>query len=96
MRVLSRYKEMFVVDELSLTAVGKPFKVPLRCVAARRELTDALAQVDGIRAVYAEMEDDALVVEIEYETASGNDAASAIASRYAIQYAITWRVVLRS
>ncbi|HET8641239.1 MAG TPA: acyl-CoA synthetase, partial [Pseudonocardiaceae bacterium] len=46
-------KQVVVLDALPVTAVGKPYKLPLRADATRRELLDALDEVDAVQAVHA-------------------------------------------
>ncbi|WP_321396482.1 acyl-CoA synthetase [Emcibacter sp.] len=44
-------KEIYFIDEIPLTAVGKPFKPALRLDAIRRECEKALAETDSILSV---------------------------------------------
>ncbi|MFC1431577.1 acyl-CoA synthetase [Streptacidiphilus sp. N1-3] len=83
-------RTVHILDELPLTAVGKPYKVALRRDAAQRELNSALAHLDGVE-VRAEIADGAVAVRIHCATDTDEKAAVGIAS----QYGIPWRVVRR-
>ena len=81
-------RTVHILDELPLTAVGKPYKVALRRDAAQRELNNAMAHLDGVE-VRAEIEDGAVAVQIHCATDTDEKAAVEVAS----QYGIPWRVV---
>lgn len=82
-------KTVTVIDTIPVTAVGKPFKVPLRADAARAAVVDALAEVAGVVAVAAITEDAATVVTISVDHAADREVIVKILARYALNYRIT-------
>ena len=82
-------KAVIVIDTIPVTAVGKPFKLPLRADAARRAVSDAVADVDGVRDVTADTEDSATVVTVRVAPGTDRAPVEAILGRYAL----TWRLL---
>lgn len=82
-------KSVTVIDAIPITAVGKPFKVPLRADAARGAVTDALAGIHGVRAVTADTEDATTVVTVRVAVGTDRAPVEAILGRYAL----TWRLL---
>ncbi|WP_078315629.1 acyl-CoA synthetase [Mycobacterium sp. D16Q16] len=82
-------KAVIVIDTIPITAIGKPYKLPLRADAARRAVTDAVTGIDGIRAVTADTEDGATVVTVNLAAGSSHAMVEAILDRYTI----TWRLI---
>jgi len=82
-------RAVIVIDTIPVTAVGKPFKLPLRADAARRAISDAVADVDGVRDVTADTEDSATVVTVRVAAGSDRAPVEAILGRYAL----TWRLL---
>ena len=74
-------KSVIVIDAIPVTAVGKPFKLPLRADAARRAITDAVTDVDGVRDVTADIEDSATVVTVRIAAGSDRAPVEAILGR---------------
>jgi fatty-acyl-CoA synthase len=58
-------KEVVVLDALPVTDVGKPYKLPLRADAARRELSRALDRPELVRRVHIAVEDGSVVATVE-------------------------------
>jgi fatty-acyl-CoA synthase len=85
-------KAVAVLDALPVTDVGKPYKLPLRADATRRELLDALDEVPGVRGIEAAAEDSSIVATVTVSEAADEAAVKAILGRYAIG----WRLVVRS
>ena len=75
-----------IVDEIPLTAVGKPYKPELRRRAAEQAARDALAELPVRDAVRAELVDGA--VEIHVPSSAADDAVREALSAYAW----TWRL----
>ncbi|MFJ9363743.1 acyl-CoA synthetase [Nocardia sp. NPDC101769] len=81
-------KTVTVLDVLPVTDVGKPYKLGLRADATRREVLDALAGVEAVLGVAAQVEDGAIVTAVELGSGAAEGAVEAILGRYAI----TWKV----
>lgn len=87
-------KSVQVVDMLPVTAVGKPYKLPLRADAARRAVTEALTQgagVTGIVEVTADAEDGGVTVTVVAEPGTDETALTQLLDAFAL----TWRVTTR-
>ncbi|MEU6581553.1 acyl-CoA synthetase [Nocardia sp. NPDC046763] len=84
-------KAVTVLDVLPVTDVGKPYKLGLRADATRREVLDALAGVEAVLGVAAQVEDGAIVTVVELGSGAAQGAVEAILGRYAI----TWKVEVR-
>lgn len=82
-------KTVTVIDAIPLTAVGKPFKLPLRADAARAAVVDALGDVSGITAIEAGTEDAATVVTLTVERSADREVIDKILARYALNYRVT-------
>ena len=83
-------KHVEIVDEIPLTAVGKPYKPELRRRAAERAARDALAETvvgDGVRAVLVDG-----AVEIHVPSSDHDDDEIA---RTLSQYTWTWKLTRR-
>ena len=79
-------KQVEIVDEIPLTAVGKPYKPELRRRAAERAARDALADTglgDHVRAVVIDG-----AVEIHVPRSGHDTEVGAVLS----QYALTWQL----
>ena len=70
-----------------VTAIGKPYKLPLRADAARHVFTDALAEHPGVR-VDAHIEDGAPVLTVEISDPSHRDDIDGLLGRYAVTYRV--------
>ena len=84
-------KEVVVLDSLPVTAVGKPYKLPLRADAARRELSRAFDGLDPLPAVHTAVEDGSLVAIVEVGSPADEAAATPILDRYAV----AWKIVVK-
>ena len=82
-------KSVTVVDALPVTAVGKPYKLPLRADAARTTVREALAGVTGVREVAAGAEDGSAVVTVTLADSADPRAVEQILGRYPLSYRIT-------
>lgn len=74
-----------VLDALPVTAIGKPYKLPLRADAARHVFTDALAEHPGVR-VDTHIEDGAPVLTVEISDPAHRDDIDRLLGRYAVTY----------
>lgn len=81
-------KLVTIVPELPLTAIGKPYKLPLRADAARRAAHDALADLPGIAGVDATFEDGVPVLTITAEPSADRGAIAAVLDDYTTSYRI--------
>ncbi|MBX7435132.1 acyl-CoA synthetase [Mycobacterium sp. Y57] len=77
-----------IVADLPLTAVGKPYKLPLRADAARLAARDALAGLSGIVEVTAEADGGAPVVTVTVEPSADHESTAAALD----QFTTTWRI----
>jgi fatty-acyl-CoA synthase len=84
-------KSVIVIDAIPVTAVGKPYKLPLRADAARRVVTDALAGLPGVVEVRAAVDDDTVAVTVVVVTGTDTDAIAATLDRYALAWDIEER-----
>jgi fatty-acyl-CoA synthase len=85
-------KEVVVVlDALPVTDVGKPYKLPLRADATRREFSRALDGLDPVPAVHAAVEDGSVVATVEVRAPADKAAVTPILDRYAV----AWKVVVK-
>ena len=84
-------KEVVVLDSLPVTAVGKPYKLPLRADAARRELSRALDGLDPVPAVHTAVEDGSVVATVEVGSPADEAAVTPILDRYAV----AWKIVVK-
>lgn len=80
-------KHVTVLDALPVTAVGKPYKVPLRVEAARRAVTEALADLPGA-SVAAHDQAGSTTVEVTLVDAADRQHAERILSRFAVAYRV--------
>jgi fatty-acyl-CoA synthase len=84
-------KLVTVVPDLPLTAIGKPYKLPLRADAARRAAIDALAELPGIADVTAAMDGSAPVVTVTVDSSADRDAVATVLD----QFTTAWRIEAR-
>ncbi|MCX2747527.1 acyl-CoA synthetase [Arthrobacter sp. MI7-26] len=80
-------KSVTVVDQLPVTAVGKPYKLALRADATREALREALREMAAVHAVEADIEDGAIVVTVTADEASHTAVKHALG-----EYGVRWRV----
>lgn len=79
-------KTVTVLDELPLTAVGKPYKPALRADATRRAVEDALSGVAGVHAVDTTVEDGTIVTTVALQPGADDRAVEAALNRFAVQW----------
>jgi fatty-acyl-CoA synthase len=84
-------KEVVVLDALPVTDVGKPYKLPLRADAARRELSRALDGPELVRRVHTAVEDGSVVATVEV----GSPADEATVTPILDRYAVAWKIVVK-
>ncbi|MCG7596375.1 acyl-CoA synthetase [Mycobacterium sp. PSTR-4-N] len=77
-------KSVTIIDAIPVTDVGKPFKVPLRALAAEQALTDALAEHPGVLSVRGEVIGGTPTVVLTL----GQDADCAAVERVAKSFAV--------
>lgn len=75
-------KSVTIIDMLPVTAVGKPYKLPLRADAAHAAATDALADHTGIEYIAAAVEDGSPVVTITLNSSADRRAVEDTLGRY--------------
>jgi fatty-acyl-CoA synthase len=78
-------KTVTVLDELPVTAVGKPYKLALRTDATRRELRAALDPIAGVHDIEANVEGNSIVAVVKVSSSADRFAIKAILGRYAIE-----------
>ncbi|MEU7812988.1 acyl-CoA synthetase [Pseudonocardia sp. NPDC049154] len=79
-------KAVTVLDAVPVTAVGKPYKLPLRADATRRAVLEALAAVSPRAAITARIEDGSVIVTVVVEPGADPTAVEAVLGRYAIPW----------
>jgi fatty-acyl-CoA synthase len=84
-------KQVVVLDALPVTDVGKPSKLPLRADATRRELLDALDEIDAVQAVHTRVDD----ASVGATVVVGSPADEADVKPILDRYPITWNVVVQ-
>jgi fatty-acyl-CoA synthase len=77
-------KTVTILEALPVTAVGKPYKLPLRADAAHIAARDALAGHVGIETVAAAVEDGSPVVTVILNPSANREAVEATLGRYAM------------
>jgi fatty-acyl-CoA synthase len=84
-------KDVRVLDVLPLTAVGKPYQLPLRADATRRVLTEAVAGLDGVEGLTVEAGSGTVAVTVTLR----DRAAAAEVERRVGGSAVPCRIVTR-
>ncbi|GAB2636300.1 acyl-CoA synthetase [Nocardia goodfellowii] len=84
-------KMVAIVDEIPLTAIGKPYKLALRAYATHRATVEALHTVIDAERIGTVIEDGSVVAVIE----AAPDHHADVSSRLD-QYPIAWRIEVRS
>jgi len=84
-------KEVVVLDSLPVTDVGKPYKLPLRADATRRELSRALDGLEPMRGVHTAVEDGSVVATVEVSSPTDEATVTSILDRYAV----AWKIVVK-
>ncbi|MBU6529655.1 acyl-CoA synthetase [Streptomyces mayonensis] len=87
-------KAVRVQDTLPLTAVGKPYKLPLRADATRRVLADVLRDIDDVEQVIAEAESGAVTATVRLR-ASASALTTAEVERRVVDYTVPCRIVTK-
>ncbi|MFE7274969.1 acyl-CoA synthetase [Streptomyces sp. NPDC057623] len=85
-------KAVRVLDALPVTAVGKPYKLPLRADAARRVLTGVLADIDDVVGVGAEADSGSVKVTVTLRDSAPARAVAEVERRVG-NFAVPCRVV---
>ena len=83
-------KSVTVLDQLPVTAVGKPYKLALRADATRAALSEALQEMADVHAVEADIEDGTIVVTVSVDEAS-HPAVEGALNEYGVRWRITHR-----
>jgi len=84
-------KQISVIDAIPVTAVGKPYKLPLRAEAVRAAVSEALADINGVATITADTEDGTTVVTVATDPSADHRAIEAILGRYTLTYRMTGR-----
>lgn len=80
-----------IVDQLPMTAVGKPYKLPLRADAVCRAVQEALDQFGGAHEVIATADGGSIVVTVTLDPAADEAALGTVLDRYAIAWVMKER-----
>lgn len=81
-------KAVTIIDAIPVTDVGKPYKVPLRAVAAEHALTEALAEEPGVLQVVGQVSAGAPLVVLTLEQAADRAAVERAVKSFAVTYEI--------
>lgn len=84
-------KAITVVDAIPVTAVGKPYKLPLRADATRHAVWQALAECSGVHEVVATVDDGSISVAITLDSLADESHVRAELDRYTINYTLRMR-----
>ncbi|MCG7204767.1 acyl-CoA synthetase [Streptomyces arenae] len=82
-------KAVRVLDALPVTAVGKPYKLPLRADATRRVLAEALVDLDDVEEIRADADSGTVTVTVTLRTR----AVEAEVARRLGDFAVSCRIV---
>jgi fatty-acyl-CoA synthase len=63
-------KAVMIIEAIPVTAIGKPYKLPLRADATRRAVQDALAGFAGVRDVAATGDDGSVSVAVTLDASA--------------------------
>jgi fatty-acyl-CoA synthase len=77
-----------VVEALPVTDVGKPYKLALRVDATRSELTEALADTPGVRAIVVEIDDGTPAATVRVAAPGDEAAVKAVLGRYGLPWQV--------
>ena len=80
-------RKVTVLDALPVTAIGKPYKVPLRADAARQVFTDVLAEYPGVT-VDADIDNGAPALTVTLADPTQRNNVEHELSRYAVTYRV--------
>ncbi|MFE5486497.1 hypothetical protein [Streptomyces sp. NPDC056527] len=86
-------KAVHVLDTLPVTAVGKPYKLPLRADATRRVLADVLADIDGIEEIATDAESGTVTATV---TLRPRTSVAAEVEHRVADFAVSCRIVTRT
>jgi fatty-acyl-CoA synthase len=81
-------KDVTVVDTLPVTAVGKPYKLPLRADATRLAVTAALADFPHVDSVDADIRDGSPFVTVTLRHGADEAAVHDLLGRYPLTYTV--------
>ncbi|OAN42023.1 acyl-CoA synthetase [Mycolicibacterium iranicum] len=81
-------KAVTVIDAIPVTDVGKPYKVPLRAIAAEHALADALVDQPGVLSVSGQVSAGAPLVVITLDSAADRAAVERIVKSFAVNFEI--------
>ncbi|MEU4486714.1 hypothetical protein AB0H94_17850 [Streptomyces purpurascens] len=87
-------KAVRVLDALPVTAVGKPYKLPLRADATRRVLTDLLGDVEDVDEIRADADADSGTVTVTVTPPAQAAAATTAEVEHRVgNFAVPCRIV---
>jgi fatty-acyl-CoA synthase len=81
-------KSVTILDALPVTAVGKPFKVPLRADATQLAARAALGAIAGVESVDADRQDSAAAVTVIVGSAAAAAAVRDILARFSFPHTV--------
>jgi fatty-acyl-CoA synthase len=81
-------KSVTIMDALPVTAVGKPFKLPLRADATKMAAHEALADIEGVESVDAEIVDGSAAVTVVVGSAADEVAVHDVLARFSFRYTV--------
>lgn len=79
-------KSVTILEALPLTAIGKPFKLPLRADAAKAALSEALTDVAGIQRIEASAADGTVRASVSLLRTADAGAVRSILDHYTVSY----------
>ncbi|WP_234343190.1 acyl-CoA synthetase [Streptomyces fulvoviolaceus] len=87
-------KAVRVLAALPVTAVGKPYKLPLRADATRRVLADLLDDLDDVEGIGAEADSGSVTVTVTLRPSASADSTAEVERRVG-DFAVPCRIVTR-
>jgi len=81
-------KTVTIIDAIPVTDVGKPYKVPLRAIAAEHALTDALADEPGVLHIVGEVRAGTATVVLTLGPGADRAAVERVVKSFAVNHEI--------
>ena len=84
-------KTVTILDALPVTDIGKPYKVPLRAIAAEHALTETLAEQPGVLDVSGQVADGTPIVLINLDSSADRVAVERLVKSFPVNHEIHQR-----